>query len=46
MNPLKGLQLLLRRTGRTGHHLVDPHGKPVATDGGNRYGRQQHRCQK
>ena len=46
MFSLKRLQLPGGRAGGTGHHLVDPHGEPVAADRGNGKGRQQHGGQK
>jgi hypothetical protein len=46
MFPLKELDLLRGRAGGTGQHLVDPHGEPVAADGRNRKGWQQHGGQK
>src|SRR5258708_28477513 len=45
MGLLETLRAMGGRAGWTGRHLIDPHGKPVAADSGNREGRHQHRGQ-
>ena len=46
MGFLEKLRSTRGRSGWTGRHLIDPHGKPIAADSGNREGRHQHRGQK
>src|SRR5712675_2430219 len=45
MGFLEKLRSMRGRAGWTGRHLIDPHGKPVAANSGNREGRHQHRGQ-